>query len=303
MLSKTALTRINKELRMLKISPLVKEGIFVIPDEEDITLARALIIGPDDTPYENGMYFYEIRFPENYPFSPLKAKFMTNDSNTRMHPNFYSCGKVCVSIIGTWSGPGWTSCQNISSVLLTFRSLFLENPLWQEPGFADEISNRNSDYNTLITYENFRIAILKMYNNTPTGFECFGDIMREHLQKNQTKIMERCQKNISIKGNYSSPQIYCFTRNINYKEIHEMLQLMYGKVGSEVKSDSLHYNGVISEILEVINTNKTISYKSLMDNTNKLFENYNFTLDNLLTIMEMRDLITRDAQHQLSLNS
>ena len=47
MLSKTALTRINKELRMLKVSPLGQEKIYVIPDEEDITLARALMFLTD----------------------------------------------------------------------------------------------------------------------------------------------------------------------------------------------------------------------------------------------------------------
>ncbi len=303
MLSKTALTRINKELRMLKVSPLGKEKIYVIPDEDDITLARALIIGPDDTPYENGMYFYEIRFPDNYPFSPLKAKYMTNDGNTRMHPNFYSCGKVCVSIIGTWSGPGWTSCQNITSVLLTFRSLFLENPLWQEPGFADEVSDRNSDYNTLIGYENYRIAILKMFNNTPPGFNCFRDIMREHLVKNQDAIMERCQKNKIIKGVYNSPQIYCFNRNINYLEIYEKLQLLYGVIGSELKDPNQNHQQVISDLVQHLSSHPNISYKDLMNSTKTIMEDQDVNLDNLITIMEIRDLITRNPKNELTLTT
>ena len=87
MLSKKALNRITRDIRMLQLCPLVNENIYIVPDEDDITLVRAAIIGPDDTPYENGIYFYEIRFPENYPYSPPKVQFMTNDGNTRMHPN------------------------------------------------------------------------------------------------------------------------------------------------------------------------------------------------------------------------
>ena len=43
-------------------------------------------------------------------------------------------GKVCLSILGTWSGPKWTSIMDITTVLLTLQSLLDENPLHHEPG-------------------------------------------------------------------------------------------------------------------------------------------------------------------------
>lgn len=223
-LTKKAISRIQRDLRVLTETPLVMENIFLIPDEEDIRVVRACIIGPEDTPYENGFYFYEFVFPNNYPYSPPKAKFFSTDGYTRMHPNFYTCGKVCVSILGTWSGPGWTSGQSISSVLLTLRSLMIKNPLWQEPGFYGKKDTVNSNYNTLIKYENIRIGIYNMLQNTPRGFESFRPIMWHHFISKYDKIV----KNIDKLKKYNntcihSPKIFKFSKNINLDELKTKL--------------------------------------------------------------------------------
>ena len=298
MLSKKARNRITRDVKTLQMVPLISEGIYIIPDDDDITLVRAMIIGPDDTPYENGMYFYEIRFPDNYPYSPPKVVYLTNDGNTRMHPNFYSCGKVCVSIIGTWSGPGWTSCQSLSSILLTFRSLLIKNPLWQEPGFTDEKTQRNTDYNKLISYENMRIAVLKMTSNTPTGFGVFKDIMIEHLKNNKDKIMEFCQSRLDVKGPVNSPQIYCFSKDIDYEKLTIDLEKMYQNLETQ------YYDGLITTILDKINSNEgsIISYRKLLDEVTTPFEDTYLTFDNVLSITEMRGLIKRTPKGEISLS-
>ena len=245
-------------------------------------------------------YFFEIRFPENYPYSPPKVKFLTNDGNTRMHPNFYSCGKVCVSIIGTWNGPGWTSCQTLSSVLITFRSLFIKNPLWQEPGFSDEKSQRNSDYNKLISYENIRISILKMISKTPNGFEVFNDIVYQHLLQNKDKITQQCINKKSIKGTYNSPQIYSFSRNIDYQKMLEELDLMYNNL-QDVNKNILPKNQEAIDTLVNIIKDTIIPYKQLLDNFNKLSENEDINFDTIVSIMEMRKIISRNPKGEISL--
>ena len=40
----------------------------IIPDNNNMQVVRVLILGPEDTPYENGFYFFEITFPNNYPY-------------------------------------------------------------------------------------------------------------------------------------------------------------------------------------------------------------------------------------------
>lgn len=31
----------------------------------------------------------------------------TGGGRVRFNPNLYNCGKVCLSLLGTWAGPGW----------------------------------------------------------------------------------------------------------------------------------------------------------------------------------------------------
>ena len=43
----------------------------------------AIIQGPDDTPFENGVFEASLEFPPDYPLSPPKMKFITRI----LHPN------------------------------------------------------------------------------------------------------------------------------------------------------------------------------------------------------------------------
>jgi ubiquitin-conjugating enzyme E2 O len=38
--------------------------------EDRIDLLRAAIVGPNGTPYHNGLFFFDIQFPADYPHSP-----------------------------------------------------------------------------------------------------------------------------------------------------------------------------------------------------------------------------------------
>ncbi|RWS22310.1 hypothetical protein B4U80_01386, partial [Leptotrombidium deliense] len=87
-----ALDRIRKELREYEIDP--KPDIFVFADEDDIRRQHALIIGPKDTPYEGGFFYFSIRYPNEYPSQPPLVKLMTTANDTvRFNPNLYSNGK------------------------------------------------------------------------------------------------------------------------------------------------------------------------------------------------------------------
>ena len=60
---------------------------------DDVFSAKALIIGPRDTPYHMGYYLFDIVF-HDYPTSP-PAKLDTLDpqSKIRLNPNLYTNGK------------------------------------------------------------------------------------------------------------------------------------------------------------------------------------------------------------------
>ena len=137
---------------------LEKNGIYIQFDETDLMKARALIIGPSDTIYENAYLFFNIEFPKNYPFSPPAVRYIAQN-NVRIHPNIYTNGKVCLSILGTWNGPSWSSIMDINTVLLTIQSLLDNNPLVHEPGCNNKkfkkkqlIYKQIVNYNTCLLY-------------------------------------------------------------------------------------------------------------------------------------------------------
>ena len=285
-----------KDKRAISLEPLINEGIYVLHDENDIRISRVIIIGPDDTPYAKGMYCYEIEFPPNYPYSPLKAKFCTNNGTSRLHPNFYSNGKVCVSVIGTWSGPGWTSCQTLSSVLLTFRSLMIENPLWQEPGFNGEKSERNTRYNDLINYENLRIGTIQMLENPPSGFEGFMPIMREHFLQNYDYLVNRYSPLISkFDGKtISSPGIYNFSIKFKYATLLEKL----GELVINLQSENEECQSCLQSLLAQIPETGETTYKKLVIST-KDTSNIQRQFDVLLNLLQLRGMVQQVGRGKL----
>ncbi|XP_063226876.1 ubiquitin-conjugating enzyme E2 Z-like isoform X4 [Bacillus rossius redtenbacheri] len=142
-------------------------GLFVVPDENNMTVIHALITGSFDTPYEGGFFYFLIRCPSDYPIRPPRVKLMTTGAGTvRFNPNLYKCGKVCLSILGTWTGPSWSPAQSLASVLISIQSLLNDKPYHNEPGFEQErCSGDISRYNDIIQHETIRVAVCGMLEN------------------------------------------------------------------------------------------------------------------------------------------
>ncbi len=66
-------------------------------------LFSALIKGPNRTPYEDGLFLFDIQLPNIYPAVPPLFRYLSQCSG-RLNPNLYDNGKVCVSLLGTWIG-------------------------------------------------------------------------------------------------------------------------------------------------------------------------------------------------------
>lgn len=157
-ISKETITRLLRDVKTIIKNPLTDNGIYYIHDEEDMLKGYAMIVGPSDTPYFGGFYFFEFNYPSNYPHSPPSVKYLTNGGGIRFNPNLYVCGKVCISILNTWTGEQWTSCQTISTILLTLCTVLCKNPLLNEPGVT--VGHRDlENYNKIIEFSNINIAI------------------------------------------------------------------------------------------------------------------------------------------------
>lgn len=167
--SSLTITRIKRDITNIFQDPL--PYIFILPDDDDMSKLHAVISGPDGTPYRGGFFHFFIRFPPEYPIKPLKVKIMTTNKNqVRFNPNLYANGKVCLSILGTWSGPQWSASQSLSSVLVSIQSLMNEKPYHNEPGFHEERHNGDSErYNNTLTYLTLKVAVLDMVEHNTSN--------------------------------------------------------------------------------------------------------------------------------------
>jgi ubiquitin-conjugating enzyme E2 D/E len=125
-----AIRRIQKELQeLIKDTPA---NCSAGPESDsDIFRWRATIIGPTETPYENGIFNLVISFPPDYPFKPPHITFETKV----YHPNINANGSICLDILKTQ----WSPALSITKVLLSVCSL-LSDPNPDDP-LVPEIAN------------------------------------------------------------------------------------------------------------------------------------------------------------------
>ena len=128
----TSTSRLRREYSMYKKDPFTaSEGIEASPDEDNIKNWTAVITGPKNTPYEDGIFTLKMVFSDRYPFQPPEVRFISE----MFHPNVYSkeegsnhypdmTGIICLNIIGY----EWTPRLTIRTILLSIRNL-LEKPM------------------------------------------------------------------------------------------------------------------------------------------------------------------------------
>ena len=228
-IKKENIKRLLKDVKEIFKNPLTEQGIYYIHDDDDMLKGYALIIGPSDTPYFGGNYFFEINYPTDYPHSPPKVKYCTNAENIRFNPNLYTSGKVCISLLNTWRGDQWTSCQTISTILLTLCTLLCKNPLLNEPNVSLKHVDMNS-YNEIIEFSNLNIAVCDILSRKNSVylpfFENFYPFVQKRFIENIDKLLEfAVKKNEQFKNqeiNFKTG-FYSMSINVDYNKVIQKL--------------------------------------------------------------------------------
>ncbi len=221
--------RLVKDVVDLVKNPLTNHGIYYVHDEEDMLRGYALIFGPEDTVYEHGAYFFRFQFPSDYPFKPPKVTFLTKDhrTRTRFNPNLYTNGKVCVSLLNTWKGEQWTSCQTIRTVLLTLVTLFGKEPLLNEPGVT-RMHKDVKKYAGLIRFKNYQVAICDVLSqhSMPEEFVGFIPIVRRYFTENKANILSGIEEGVKSEYNKTLVEIdiYNMRDRIDYSPVGKRFQ-------------------------------------------------------------------------------
>ncbi|OJJ84534.1 ubiquitin-conjugating enzyme E2 [Aspergillus glaucus CBS 516.65] len=162
-----SILRISREIKQLQSSTDLSLAISC--DDQDLRKVRALILGPPETPYQFGFFEFSITFGTDYPAGPPTVQALTtNQGQCRFNPNIYACGKVCLSILGTWRGnrgEEWSSAQGLESVLISIQSLMSSNPYENEPGYESTASRQDKEdmmaYAAKIRHESIRISVIE----------------------------------------------------------------------------------------------------------------------------------------------
>jgi len=97
---------------------------------------NAVIVGPADTPFEDGTFRLVIQFDEQYPNKPPSVKFISD----MFHPNVYASGDLCLDILQN----RWTPTYDVSSILTSIQSL-LNDPNISSPANV-EAANLYKDH-------------------------------------------------------------------------------------------------------------------------------------------------------------
>ncbi|KAG9440023.1 hypothetical protein H6P81_020188 [Aristolochia fimbriata] len=118
--SSSAQLRLMSDLKMIKNDP--PEGCSASPLADDnLFVWSATIFGPDETPWEGGIFALKLTFGDNYPEKPPRVRF----TSEVFHPNVYHDGSLCLDIIRD----AWSPCQNVSTILTSVQSLLTDpNP-------------------------------------------------------------------------------------------------------------------------------------------------------------------------------
>ena len=159
-----------------------------------------------------GSFEFDIWVPPEYPAVPPKCKLVTTGrGRVRFNANLYQNGKVCLSLLGTWQGPGWDPKQsNLLQVVesLAFNIMIGEpvsgHPWFNEPGYSEADCPDGTDasltplgkacskeYNRQVRRCTMQHAMIDMLQTPP---KAFVDVIKAHYRAASPMVRQLVDK-------------------------------------------------------------------------------------------------------------
>ncbi|KAL3851318.1 hypothetical protein ACJIZ3_013200 [Penstemon smallii] len=189
------LKKVHQEWSILEKD--LPESIYVRVFEERMDLIRAAIVGTSGTPYHDNLFFFDIYLPPQYPNEPPMVYY--NSGGLRINPNLYESGKVCLSLLNTWTGSHsevWNpGSSTVLQILISLQSLVLnEKPYFNEAGYDSQIGKAEGEKNSFTYNENAFLvscrSMLYLLRKPPMNFEALVD---EHFSRGGRSILLACK--------------------------------------------------------------------------------------------------------------
>ncbi|CAK1547052.1 unnamed protein product [Leptosia nina] len=184
---------VKREITLLKSD--LPSGVWVRGYEDRIDLLSVMIAGPSRTPYEGGLFVFDVQLGGEYPRAPPLCHYHSYCSD-RLNPNLYEDGKVCVSLLGTWSGRGvevWGKDSSLLQVIVSLQGLILNaEPYFNEAGYEKQKGTQQGTENSRMYNEMVLLKLVqsmtKMALNPPQPFR------EEILQHLRTTAGDLCRR-------------------------------------------------------------------------------------------------------------
>ncbi|ODV91850.1 hypothetical protein CANCADRAFT_78119 [Tortispora caseinolytica NRRL Y-17796] len=103
-------------------------GVSASPVADNVMTWNAVILGPADTPYEDGTFRLVLQFDEQYPNKAPVVRFVSE----MFHPNVYATGDLCLDILQN----RWSPTYDVAAILTSIQSL-LNDPNTSSPANAE----------------------------------------------------------------------------------------------------------------------------------------------------------------------
>lgn len=211
--NKNMMKRLAREYASLMSSLPIFFGssVFVRVDENDSRRAKVLITGPENTPYDSGCLIFDLYTGDDYPNNNPKMQFR-NHGGKRFNPNLYQCGKVCLSLLGTWGGNQWVpQTSTLHQLFVSVQSqILVDEPYYNEPGYESTYNTpqgkeTSRQYNNERRWYTLCHAMNDLLQN-PKSYPEFEDVIKNHFKLKKDYIIALCDKWVAEPNNTFSAQ-------------------------------------------------------------------------------------------------
>lgn len=196
---------------------------YIYFDKSNFMDIYLMIVGPKGTPYEDGMLFFHLKFSDKYPYEPPSVKFLNMVNSVRIHPNLYTNGKVCLSILGTWPGPKWLPTMSLNTIALTLQSILGDNPLNNEPAYYNNSLKCSycKDYLAFCIFNKYKILVNDVIENKFGVCKYFKKEIEDVYKKNKESLKNNLLSYKQVYGNYiiSKKAYYDMNNNLDFNTI------------------------------------------------------------------------------------
>ncbi|XP_074356919.1 putative ubiquitin-conjugating enzyme E2 38 [Apium graveolens] len=193
--SKNWSKRIQEEWKILEKD--LPDTILVRAYEPRMDLLRAVIVGLEGTPYHDGLFFFDVYFPDHYPYVPPQVYY--HSGGHKVNPNLSPTGELRFTLLNTWQGrPEEMWIPNKSTmlqVLVSIQGLILNAKPYFNEGGLQSLSGKpvwewfSHGYNGETFIKSLQ-TMLFILQNQPMHFE---DFVVGHFFKRATDILVACK--------------------------------------------------------------------------------------------------------------